>query len=167
MAREVICQYCKSQTNKVEKDKAVRIDNKNFHFGCAQQYLDKKELYETICRIFKLKAPGPKNNAYISKFHNAGMTYKGMTHTLKYFYDIKRNSIAKSNEGIGIIPYVYDEAKHYYNKDKIAEKKATEALEKNKEIREQIKDNTRRINWPKTKPITSNIKFYNDNEIEW
>ena len=109
-----LCQYCKSQSNKVDKENAVRIDNKNFHSNCAKLYLDKKELQETICRIFNLKAPGPKNNAYISKFHNEGMTFKGMTHTLVYFYEIKKNSIEKSNDGIGIIPYVYDEARKFY-----------------------------------------------------
>ena len=163
----VLCQYCKSQSNKVDKENAVRIDNKNFHSNCAKLYLDKKELQETICRIFNLKAPGPKNNAYISKFHNEGMTFKGMTHTLVYFYDIKKNSIEKSNDGIGIIPYVYDEARKFYEKDQIAEKKAEAALEKNKEQREQIKDTVREVKWPKTTPVTFNMKVYNDSDIEW
>lgn len=163
----VICQYCKSKTNKVEKDEAVRVDDKNFHKQCVQLYLDKKELQETICRIFNLKAPGPKNNAYISKFHNEGMTFKGMTYTLTYFYDIKKGSIEKSNDGIGIIPYVYEEAKKYYEKDKIAEAKAVTAFEKNKEEREQIKDKIREVKWPTTKPVTFKLKIYDDSDIEW
>lgn len=167
MAKEVICQYCKSATNKVSKDDAVRIDNKNFHPKCAKLYKDKKELCETICRIFNLKAPGPRNMAYISKFFNQGMTYRGMNYTLIYFYEIMKKSTDKANEGIGIIPYIYEEAKKYYDRDKIGEKKAEEAFEKNKEKREQLKDLTRKVKWPKVKPVTFNMKVYSDDDIKW
>lgn len=41
-------------------------------------------------------------------------TYSGMLKTLIWFYDIKGNSIEKSNGGIGIIPFVYQDASNYY-----------------------------------------------------
>ena len=163
----VTCYYCKSQKNKIEKSEAVRINDKNFHPKCAKLYQDKKELQELICEIFNLKAPGPKNNAYISKFYNEGMTFRGMKYSLEYFYKIKKNSIEKSNEGIGIIPYIYEEAKQYYNKGETAKKKAEMALEKNKEVREKIKDTVRVVKWPKTTSITSSIKKYDEKDIEW
>ena len=31
-----------------------------------------------------------------------------------YFYEVKRNSLDKSNDGIGIVPWVYQEAYNYY-----------------------------------------------------
>jgi hypothetical protein len=31
-----------------------------------------------------------------------------------YFYEIKGNSIDKANGGIGIVPYVYEDAKKYF-----------------------------------------------------
>lgn len=164
---QVKCYYCKSETNKIEKDKAIRIDDKNFHPDCAQKYLDRKELSATICRIFNLKAPGPRNNALVTKYLNEGMTYRGMIYSLVYFYEIKRNDKSKANEGIGIIPYIYEEAKKYYNKDKIAEQKAEAALEKNKEEREQLKNITRQVKWPETKPVTFKMKVYSNDDIEW
>lgn len=41
-------------------------------------------------------------------------SYSGILSTLKYWYEIKGNSIAKANEGLGIVPYVYSDAKKYY-----------------------------------------------------
>lgn len=31
-----------------------------------------------------------------------------------YFYQIKKNSLEKANGGIGIVPYVYGQARDYY-----------------------------------------------------
>ena len=41
-------------------------------------------------------------------------SYSGMRKTLKYFFEVRGNSIEKANGGIGIIPYVYDEAYIYW-----------------------------------------------------
>ena len=65
---KVKCAFCQDETNKMEKTEMVRIDEKNFHPECAKKYEDKKELIATICRIFNYKMPGPRNNAYITKF---------------------------------------------------------------------------------------------------
>lgn len=164
---EVICQYCKSQANKVEKEKAIRIDEKNFHPACASKYVDRKELTETICRIFKFKAPGPRNNAYITKFLNEGMTLKGMTNSLIYFYEIKKNSIEKSNNGIGIIPWVYEEAQQYFNKKEKMEKEMREAIEFNKNNKEEIKEETRKVRVQEVRESSIKIQTYSENEFEW
>lgn len=41
-------------------------------------------------------------------------TYSGILKTLIYFYNIQKNDISKSNGGIGIVPYVYQQAHDYY-----------------------------------------------------
>lgn len=41
-------------------------------------------------------------------------TYSGMLRSLEYFYGIKKNNIEKANGGLGIIPYIYQEAYNYY-----------------------------------------------------
>ena len=43
------------------------------------------------------------------------MTYTGMRLTLEYFFSIRKNDLSKSR-GVGIIPYVYDQARNYYMK---------------------------------------------------
>ena len=131
---EVICQFCKSASNKVDKKEAVVIDKKNFHEKCGKLYSDRKELYETVVRIFKLKAPGPRNIALINKYYNEGMTFRGMNFSLIYFYEIKKNSIKKANEGVGIIPYIYEEAKKYYDEKKIREERTEKQIEKINEM---------------------------------
>lgn len=42
------------------------------------------------------------------------MTAKGMYFALKYFYGIKKNDISKSENGIGIIPHIYEESCTYW-----------------------------------------------------
>lgn len=43
-----------------------------------------------------------------------GYTYKGMFFSVKYFFEIKKNSWDKANGAIGIVPYVYQEATDYW-----------------------------------------------------
>lgn len=42
------------------------------------------------------------------------MTNKGIFFSLKYFYEIKNGDWSKSHGGIGIIPYIYNEACGYW-----------------------------------------------------
>ena len=41
-------------------------------------------------------------------------TYSGMLKTLIWWYEIKHNDVEKANGGIGIIPFVYNDALKYY-----------------------------------------------------
>ena len=43
-----------------------------------------------------------------------GYTYKGMFFSVKYFFEIKKNSWDKATGAIGIVPYVYQEATDYW-----------------------------------------------------
>ena len=48
---------------------------------------------------------------YVEEYN---FTYSGIKKALIYFFEIKGNSINKSNGGIGIVPYVYQNAYNYY-----------------------------------------------------
>lgn len=37
-----------------------------------------------------------------------------MLKTLKYFFEVKGHTTEKANGGIGIIPFVYEDARNYY-----------------------------------------------------
>jgi hypothetical protein len=67
-----------------------------------------------------------------------GYTYRGMYLTLKYFYEIKKGNKEKANKTIGIIPYVYEEAKRHYSSKEYKkiniEKEIAEYVEKKREI---------------------------------
>lgn len=64
-----------------------------------------------------------------------GYKHKGVYLSVKYFYEVKRRlGEDKSNGGIGIVPYVYDEAKDYW------ERKVVKDNNTIKEIEKQIKE---------------------------
>lgn len=48
---------------------------------------------------------------YTEKYH---YSYSGILKSLVYFYDVKKNSITKANNSIGIVPFVYQDAFNYY-----------------------------------------------------
>ena len=48
---------------------------------------------------------------YIRTFN---YTNEGIYNAVRYFYGVKKNSIAKGNGGIGIVPYVYIDAEKYF-----------------------------------------------------
>lgn len=41
-------------------------------------------------------------------------SYSGMLKALVWFYEVKGNSIEKANGGIGILPFIYQDAYNYY-----------------------------------------------------
>ncbi len=108
------------------KENAEFIKGRWYHPTCAKTKHDKMDLDAYICKVFGLKTPGPVNNSLLKKYRdNYGYSYEGMLKALKYFYEVKRQSIDKAEEKIGIIPHIYQDAQDYYfsfekRKDKIA-----------------------------------------------
>lgn len=114
MGRLVKCAFCEEL---VDKDIAERYKNKNFHKECCKNFKEREELAEYICKLFHLKKAGPRNYTLIKRFQQEnGYTFAGMQNALKYFYEVKNNSVEKAKASVGIIPYVYEEAQRYYNK---------------------------------------------------
>ena len=81
---------------------------------------DRDALWYYIYRLFGQyssdKPVSDWNVTQMQKFKRQGMPYRGQLLTLKYFYEIKKNSTEKSKGSIGIIPFVYEEAKLYYER---------------------------------------------------
>ena len=76
---------------------------------------DLVELKDYIALKYGEKANWPLITRQIKDFHdNKNYTYSGMLKSLVYFYDVKGNTIEKSNGGIGIIDYQYKDAYNYY-----------------------------------------------------
>ena len=111
----VTCQICRGDINKLT-DEYEKKSTGYVHKKCIPpEDLDRLELYNYITQIFHFKAPGPVNLRLIKDFHdNKKYSYKSMYYALKYFVEVQHNSVDKMNGRIGIIPYIYDEAKEYY-----------------------------------------------------
>ena len=78
----------------------------------------------------------------MQKFKAQGMPYRGQLLTLKYFFEVKKNSIEKAKGSIGIIPFIYAEARVYYeNKAKKADDIANSIKKQLEKDRIEIKYN--------------------------
>lgn len=110
----VTCGGCGLKFDRVAENGEF-IKSKWYHKGCAIVKNEKIMLDAYICKLFNLKTPGPMNNILIKKYRDElGFNYDGMNKTLKYFYEVKGHTKNKSEERVGIIPYVYQEAQDYY-----------------------------------------------------
>lgn len=106
---------------------------------------DRDALFFYIYRLFGEQEDQPVsawNITQMQKFKAKGMPYKGQLLTLKYFYEVKNNSIEKSKGSIGIIPYVWEEASLYYKKQAKRQEEITAAIKRQLEQdRAEIKIN--------------------------
>jgi phosphoglycerate-specific signal transduction histidine kinase len=124
MARKATCPKCDQVIEHNQNFKSYK--NKKYHVECYKKLVDdlynvsqnnqnsKQELYEYICKLFNIQEITSLMKIQLDKYYtDYNFTYDGMLYTLKYFFDILENDITKA-EGIGIIPYMYQEAKEFY-----------------------------------------------------
>ena len=119
----VKCVYCSESFDR-DIYEAVLVSARRYaHKECAdkvnatktQSELDYEELEKYIKQLLKDNYINVKVKKQIMDFKkDYNYTYSGMLKTLQWWYDIKGNPIDKANGGVGIIPFVYDEAYKYY-----------------------------------------------------
>jgi len=134
----VKCLFCGKMFDAQEDGKDIiwykPRTNRYAHVECGKQNeanktQDEKD-YDTLYRYVKEQQ---KENFDYIKFKKIveawkkeyGFTYNGMYYTLIYFYEVKKNSKQKLIDGsIGIIPFAYKDAQHYYYNIYIASQRA-------------------------------------------
>lgn len=95
---------------------------------------------------------------YLQDYPN--YTYSGIRRTLQYFYEVKKNPIEKSNGGIGIVPWVYEDAKRYYYNQWLLSQKNSD-----KDIKKYIpKERKITIQSPKRQPRKKRVFMFLDRE---
>ena len=57
------------------------------------------------------------------------MTAKGMYFALKYHYEIKKGDVSKSENGIGIIPHIYEDSRRYWQEREERDRGIVAAIE--------------------------------------
>lgn len=102
-------------------------------------------IYDYLLRYQRISPDFMLIKRQLDSFVNGkyGYKYKGVYLSVKYFYEIrnKSNNEDKSNGGIGIVPYVYEEAKYYWEDKARKDDKLVNDIEKqinelkNKEIK--------------------------------
>lgn len=122
-AKMAKCKYCGIQFDR-NAEPFVEVSSRRYaHKACADKYqaaipqeeLDYMELEKYIKKLFKEKNLNVKTRKQIKDFRQEyNYTYTGMLKTLYWWYEIKGHSVEQAQGGIGIIPFVYDEASRYY-----------------------------------------------------
>jgi molybdopterin converting factor small subunit len=134
LARKVKCPYCQEQ---LDKDEAVEHKKRYYHEGCFNTWRSevdhRKELIEYICNMYDIESPTGMMLKQIKEYQDElGYKLKGMQLALEYFHETLGNPI-REGDSIGIIPYIYEEAKkHYLTKMKAEE--SNEEIEKNVKV---------------------------------
>ena len=118
----VKCLYCGEQFDRASEP-SVKIGRRYAHKKCfdaqsdqdKQLQQDKSDFYNYIKEIYgsdyNYVSIQKQAENYIKQYN---FTYSGMLKSLKWFYEVKHNSKESSNGRIGIIPYIYEDAKKYY-----------------------------------------------------
>lgn len=123
--RLVKCKYCGIQFDR-NAEPFVEVGGRRYaHKTCAEEHQaaipqdekDYNELETYIKKIFNEKNLNVKIRKQIKDYRQEyGYTYSGMLKTLYWWYEIKGHTIDQAQGGIGIIPFIYDDAlKFYYN----------------------------------------------------
>lgn len=123
-AHKVKCKYCQTvfDTNK-EPYIYIESSRRYAHKECAEKYENNKTqdekdyelLEEYIKHLFGKAYLTAKVKKQIKDFKKEyNYTFSGIHKTLIWWYEIKKNDLEKSAGGIGIVPYIYDDACKYY-----------------------------------------------------
>ena len=124
--------------------------------------LDKMKLEQYINKLFHTDYVDPRIQKQIKNYiKEYNFTYSGILKSLVYFYEVKQNPIEKSNDGIGIVPWVYKQAFNYYYAIWLAQQKNTD-----KTVENYIPKETEIvIPRPKPKPYRKHLfSFLDDKE---
>lgn len=127
MAHPVKCFYC-GKTFDRDREPYVAVPDKAKRYAHKQCYQntieldeqtkrDKEILENYIKELFNWDTLPEKVVKQLKAYMTdttKNYTYSGIYKTLKYHYEIKHGQIEKANGGIGIVPYVYEEAKRYW-----------------------------------------------------
>ena len=123
--------------------------------------LDKMKLEQYINKLFHTDYVDPRIQKQIKNYiKEYNFTYSGILKSLVYFYEVKQNPVEKSNDGIGIVPWVYKQAFNYYYAIWLAQQKNTD-----KTVENYIPKETEIvIPRPKPKPYRKHLFSFLDNK---
>jgi hypothetical protein len=116
-----------------QNDWIMSSKNYFYHMSCYQDWAKKKGSVhggdidieadddfwkEAVCDYFKkdlkVSLDWGKFNSQWKNFLKQGLTAKGIYFTLRYFYEIEKGDVSKSQNGIGIVPHIYSRGTCYW-----------------------------------------------------
>lgn len=103
-----------------------------------REYDDFDALWFYVYRLFGKTPEGDPvskwNITQMKRFRTMGISYRAQLLTLKFFYEVEKNPIKKEYCTVGIIPYILDRSKTYYEHVDKKQEQIIEEIEKQLEI---------------------------------
>ena len=130
----VHCRICKGSIDRdAQNDWIMPKDKWYYHTACHDDFAKKKgaikegdlgieadddlwksAVYDYLKKDIKISLNFIKFQSQWDNFLKKGMTAKGIYFTLRYFYEIEKGDATKSENGIGIVPHVYERGTCYW-----------------------------------------------------
>lgn len=111
------CLYCGGDID-IRDEEHTKVKTRYVHNSCYNKRSSDEDFINLIYELLRTRGIEynyVKCEAQRKKYISTnGYTNEGIYKTLQYFYEVKNGAIDKSNGGIGIVPYIYEEAKKYY-----------------------------------------------------
>ena len=143
-AHWVICLYCGEKFNRDEIE-CVKVGRRYAHVKCAEEHeinmtqeeRDYQSLQDYCKELFGEDYNYIATKKLIEKYKKEyDYTYSGIEKSLRYFYEIKGNSVEKANGSIGIVPFQYQIARDYFYNLYLAQEKNKDYVRGENPIRE-------------------------------
>jgi hypothetical protein len=168
----VQCRICKERFNRLNPNLLEGVDwikpsnRVYYHKKCYDEYQKSRldvhanmtdEMWFDACwdllrRDLKYSFNYVKVRKQWESFIKNKMTAKGMYFALKYHYEIKKGDVTKSENGIGIIPHIYEDSRTYWTEREERTAGIVAAIEA--QIKEAAKQKTVKVNLKQTKKPT-------------
>ena len=168
----VKCRICKEQFNRLDPGLIEGVDfvkpseKMYYHKRCYDEYQNSKldvhanmtdELWfnaawDFLRKDLKYGFNFVKVRKQWESFVKNKMTAKGIYFALKYHYEIKKGDVTKSENGIGIIPHIYEDSRNYWEERNRREVGIVAAIEA--QIKQAAAQNVVKVNLKKTKKAT-------------
>lgn len=118
-AKSKKCLYCNKMIDlDTDEAKRVGIGSRWAHKECYEKYFSADDqwidkLYGVLKVVFG-KYDFQRIERQRIAFIKQGLTNEDIYNALNYWYIVKNKSIEKANGGIGIVPYIYEDANEYF-----------------------------------------------------
>lgn len=130
----VHCRICKGPIDRdAQNDWIMPKDKWYYHTACHDDFAKKKgaikegdlgieadddlwksAVYDYLKKDIKISLNFIKFQSQWDNFLKKGMTAKGIYFTLRYFYEVEKGDPSKCENGIGIVPHIYERGTCYW-----------------------------------------------------
>lgn len=126
--RSITCPSCQEPLDR-NNEEFTEHSKKYYHRSCFrihyQKTQNRKDLIDYACKLHNIKHPGVIVKQIKEFEDDYGYTLKGIELALRYFHEILGNPVDRM--GIGIVPWIYEDAKRHYKKIAAISKSAQDA----------------------------------------